>query len=214
MNISERSYYSFAFLIYRTAEFTKHILVSIKPSFIFIQNMLCISIIKGQGYLMLRKILFPLILAVTFSTQASALNGKGWFKKKTHKIKGTWSLKVVDGYQTITFNRYFKTEDGPDLKIVLSKQHIHKLGKNPTLKDAYVLEPLTSNKGAQTYKVPLLVEFEQYESVLIHSEELNILWGGFNIPEDNPCYLQLAMIKTTTTVSLTNITIKNSKTAS
>lgn len=135
---------------------------------------------------MLRKILFPFILATTFSTQASALNGKGWFKKKTHKIKGTWSLKVVDGYQTITFNRYFKTEDGPDLKIVLSKQHIHKLGKNPTLKDAYVLEPLTSNKGIQTYKVPLLVEFEQYESVLIHSEELNILWGGFNIPEDNP----------------------------
>ena len=135
---------------------------------------------------MIRKILLPLTLAVAFSTQAFALSGKGWFKKKAHKIKGTWRLEIIDGHQTITFNRYFKTEDGPDLKIILSKERIHKLDKSPNLKDAYVLEPLTSNKGMQIYKVPLLVEFEQYESVLIYSEALNILWGGFNIPEDNP----------------------------
>ena len=129
-----------------------------------------------------KKLIIPAIAALAFASNASALNAKGSFKKKAHKIKGAWALVEIQDKQVLAFHNNFKTKDGTDLKIVLSKKSIRSLSKNPTLEASVDLSLLRSNKGDQNYVVPKTIKLEDYKSVLIHSEADNVLYGGFDIP--------------------------------
>ena len=135
---------------------------------------------------MLKKLIVPALIAISFSINASALNHKGKFKKKTHKISGTWALVEVQGQQVLGFGKKFKTESGPNLSLILSKKSVRSLKKNPTFKEPLKLATLKSNTGDQYYIVPPSIDLDDYESILIHSETDNVLWGGFDIPEVNP----------------------------
>jgi len=133
----------------------------------------------------LKNLIIPTLVALTFASHASALNYKGKFKKKTHKISGTWALVEVEGHQVINFGKKFKTEDASDLVIILSKKSIRSHKKNPTFEAALKLATLKSNIGTQYYIVPASIDLSEYESILIHSETSNVLWGGFDIPNEN-----------------------------
>ena len=138
---------------------------------------------------MFRKTILPVILAVAFagafSSNASALTAKGKFAKKAHKIKGSWFLVEVEGHQVIAFDKKFETQDGTDLKILLSKKKLSKLKKNPSLTDPIALARLKDTSGEQHYVLPASINLADYKSILIHSEEANLLWGGFNMPEES-----------------------------
>lgn len=132
-----------------------------------------------------KKVIIPALLAIAFASNASALNYKGKFKKKSYKISGAWALLEIEGHQVISFHDNFKTENGSDLKLVLSKKSIKRLDKNPEFKAPISLGLIKSTSGDQHYIVPKSVNLEDYKSVLIHSEANNVLWGGFDIPQDN-----------------------------
>lgn len=132
---------------------------------------------------MLKKLIIPAILAFSFASHAAALTGTGKFKKKAYKIKGTWFLAEVEGKQVIAFDEKFKTKDGPDLKIFLSKKTTGELKKNPTFIAPVALAPLKGISGKQHYVLPSDININDYKSILIHCEEFNVLWGGFNMPE-------------------------------
>jgi len=131
---------------------------------------------------MFKKFMIPTLIALAFASQASALNVKGKFKKKTYKINGAWALLEVQGHQVISFHDNFKTQDGTGLKLVLSKQSIRELDKNPNFEAPISLGLIKSHTGDQHYIVPKSINIEDYKSVLIHSETDNVLWGGFDIP--------------------------------
>jgi len=120
---------------------------------------------------MLKKIIIPALALIAFSSNASALNAKGKFQKKSHKIKGAWALLEIENKQVLVFHDNFKTKNGTDLKIVLSKKSIRNH-----------LGLIRSNKGDQNYIIPAHINLEDYESIVIHSEAENVLWGGFDIP--------------------------------
>ena len=134
---------------------------------------------------MLKKFIIPTILAVVFTGNAAALDGKGSFHKKAHKIKGKWYLVEVDDKQVIAFDKKFKTEVGSNLEIILAKKKMHSLGKSPKFNDAVAIARLQDVSGEQHYVLPASINIEDYESILIHSADSNLLWGGFNIPEKN-----------------------------
>ena len=134
---------------------------------------------------MLKKLIIPAIAVLAFTSNASALNAKGKFQKKTHKIKGAWALLEIENKQVLAFHDNFKTKNGADLKIVLSKKSIRNLTKNPTFTDPLSLGLIRSNTGDQNYIVPSNVNLEDYQSIVIHSEAENVLWGGFDIPSQN-----------------------------
>jgi len=43
---------------------------------------------------------------------------------------------------------------------------------------------IDSVKGRQEYVVPADINLADFESILIHCEQYNILWGGFDIPDE------------------------------
>jgi len=131
---------------------------------------------------MFKKIIIPVMLAIAFAGNASAVTVKGKFNKKTHKIKGAWVIGDIDGHKVLLFDKSFETEAGPDLKILLSKKKLSKLKKTPTFVDPFTLGPLQSVSGQQHYVLPKSINIEDYKSIVIHSEETNILWGGFSVP--------------------------------
>ena len=83
---------------------------------------------------MLKKIIIPALAVIAFSSNASALNAKGKFKKKSYKIKGAWALVEIEDKQVLAFHDNFKTKGGTELKIALSKKSIRSLSKTQHLK--------------------------------------------------------------------------------
>jgi len=136
---------------------------------------------------MLKKLILPAICALSFflvfATNASALTAQGKFKMKSYKIKGAWALLEIEGQQVISFHSNFKTKDGPDLKLFLSKQTLRNLDKNPTFIEPLSLGPIRSHTGDQNYVLPAHIHLEDYSSLVIHCEKFNVLWGGFDIPK-------------------------------
>ena len=132
--------------------------------------------------MMFKKMILPMVAALAFAGNAFAIDSNGTFEKKAKKISGSWTLAEVDGQQIIRFNDDFKTKKGPDLKIFLSKKSVNDLSKNPTFIEPLSLGLIDSNKGGQEYIVPEGINLDDFESILIHCESYNILWGGFDIP--------------------------------
>lgn len=132
---------------------------------------------------MFKKMILPLTAALLLAGNAFAADQSGTFSKKAYKIKGSWTLTQVDGQNVIRLSDDFKTKNGPDLKIFLSKKNVANLKKKPSLISPLNLGVLKSNKGTQDYVIPADVNLGDYESILIHCEAYNILWGGFDIPD-------------------------------
>lgn len=131
---------------------------------------------------MIKKLIIPTLAALAFAANASALNHKGKFKKTTQKIKGSWTLAEVQGQQILGFDKKFQTEAAPDLMLVLSKKSLRSFKKDTDFGEHIDLAPLSSHEGYQYYIVPSDVNLSDYESLVIHSEASNAVWGGFDIP--------------------------------
>lgn len=133
---------------------------------------------------MLKKIILPILATMALAGNVFAADFNGNFEKKAKKIKGSWTLTQVDGQQVIRFNDDFKTKNGPDLKVFLSKKSVDNLSKNPTFIAPVNIGLIESVKGRQEYVVPADINLADFESILIHCEKYNILWGGFDIPDE------------------------------
>ena len=69
----------------------------------------------------------------------------------------------------------------PDLKLFLTKSKASSLtGKNAT-KNAVRIAKLTSNKGAQRYKLPNNINPADFTTLLIHCEKYSKLWATGNL---------------------------------
>ncbi|MEP6341799.1 MAG: DM13 domain-containing protein [Maricaulaceae bacterium] len=131
---------------------------------------------------MIKKLIIPTLAVFALAANASALTGKGTFKKTTQKIKGSWTLAIVQDQQIIGFDKAFKTESAPNLKLVLTKQSLRSFKKATDFGEYIDLAPLKSSEGFQYYIVPTEVNISDYKSLVIHSEGGNVVLGGFSIP--------------------------------
>ncbi len=73
---------------------------------------------------------------------------------------GKYALKLMN----------FKSDNGPDLKVYLSKE------STPT--SHISLGDLKSTNGNQVYEIPNMPDFTQYRYALIHCERFNHLYGS------------------------------------
>jgi maltose-binding protein MalE len=80
-------------------------------------------------------------------------------KAEIHKAGNSYSLKLADFY----------TDNGPDLKVYLSKK------SSPS--EFISLGDIKSTNGNQVYQIPGTPDFTQYKYVLIHCEKYNHLFG-------------------------------------
>ncbi len=103
-----------------------------------------------------------------------------WVEKK-YNIKGQWNIVQQDGQTVIRFSDDFKTKNGPDLKIFLSKQNIAQVNGRNATQDSVLVGLLKSPKGGQDYVLPAGIDVNEFQTVLIHCEKYSVLWGGGTI---------------------------------
>jgi hypothetical protein len=91
-----------------------------------------------------------------------------------YSISGTGLLEFSD-FRALQFDNAFNTQSGPDLYVYLAINF-----EAPTAPGNTNLElgELVSNSGAQSYDIPLGVELDDYDYVLIHCKSFNHWWGG------------------------------------
>jgi len=119
-------------------------------------------------------------LATVPAVSADVVDSGTWTQKQ-YKIKGGWELDTSGNNTVIRFNNKFKTKNGPDLKVFLSKKSIDSVTGRSATEDAVLVAVLKSNKGQQEYLLPADIDINDYESLLIHCEAYSVLWGGANI---------------------------------
>ena len=103
------------------------------------------------------------------------------FQKKTYALKGGITVEQRGSDTVIVFSDDFRTKNGPDLKVFLSRNDVAaSTGANATT-DAIKLGVLKDNRGAQEYVLPAGVDIADFNSVLVHCEAFSKLWGGADI---------------------------------
>lgn len=103
------------------------------------------------------------------------------FVKKRYTIHGSAKIETVDGETQLIFSEDFKTKNGPDLKVFLSKFPLDALSSENVGTNSVRLSVLKSHKGPQNYAIPANIDLSDYESVIIHCETFTVLWGGFDL---------------------------------
>ena len=117
-------------------------------------------------------------VAVASGTQTLAQAG---FQKKTYALKGGITVEQRGSQTVIVFSDDFRTKNGPDLKVFLSRNDVaSSTGTNAT-SNAIRLGELKDNRGGQEYVLPEGVNIADFNSVLVHCEAFSKLWGGADI---------------------------------
>lgn len=112
------------------------------------------------------------------TTAEQTQNQSGDFAKKKYKVNGSWSVIQKDGQTFIKLSDDFKTKNGPDLKIFLSRQSSTTVSGQTATEGAVNLGALKSNKGGSEYLVPAGINLSDFNSVLVHCEAFSVLWGA------------------------------------
>lgn len=126
----------------------------------------------------------PDILAQSSYGSSSEAPAASNFVKKRYNIKGKWKVTEQDGQKVVQFSDDFKTKGGPDLKLYLSSKSISELQSGDVESTSLKLSVLKSNQGAQSYIIPEDVNLSDYKSLVIHCEAFSVLWGGFDLAEN------------------------------
>lgn len=103
------------------------------------------------------------------------------FVKKRYSIAGSATIERSDDNIRLVFSEDFKTKNGPDLKVYLSKIPLSDLSEKDVDKNAVRLSVLKSHRGTQSYIIPPNLDIKDYQSVVIQCEAYSVLWGGFDL---------------------------------
>ena len=130
---------------------------------------------------MIKHLAIILSLALLATTAFAGENVEKPFVKKRYTIQGSAKVETVEGKNHLVFSEDFKTKNGPDLKIYLSKRPLASLSAQDVDESAVRLSVLKSHRGAQSYTIPADINLDDYESVVIQCEAYTVLWGGFDL---------------------------------
>ncbi len=105
--------------------------------------------------------------------------GQSWQNQNQNtKVKGTWSIEQRSDGNYLVLDDAFKTKNAPDLKFFVTNTSAGDVtGKNAT-DSAVEIAKLTSNKGAQSYKIPASVDVSNYKTLVLHCEQYSKLWAA------------------------------------
>jgi len=116
--------------------------------------------------------------AHTLAADGDTTVHQGSWAKKSHSTSGTWKIVKNGDDHFVVLDSRFKTRSAPDLKLFLSKSSSSKLTGSNATDNAVRIAKLTSNSGAQRYKLPAGVAPEDFKTLVIHCERYSKLWSA------------------------------------
>ncbi len=118
----------------------------------------------------------PQAETVAETPAAGSVQSSGAFIDAEHPTKGTASIITENGKKYIQFDDKFKSDNGPDLFVIL-----HKDDQLPItgIKEAdyTTIAALKSTNGAQKYEIPENVDVANFKSVAIWCRKFNATFG-------------------------------------
>ena len=125
-----------------------------------------------------------LLISCAKDGQDISVLGTGSFVDKGGQhTTGTYRLEKAGETMRLVLASDFRTDEGPDLHVLLSPIEVDSTTNENGATDALVLAPLQSQSGEQTYEVPDAVDLGTYRSVLIHCIEFSHLYGAAPLAE-------------------------------
>lgn len=110
------------------------------------------------------------------TTTASPAAASGTFKAGEHPTQGAVSVVTEQGKRYLEFNQNFKTDQGPDLFVILYRTDTPpKSGIKQ--KDYVSIARLQKNNGSQRYALPDKVKLADFGSVAIWCRKFNATFG-------------------------------------
>lgn len=118
--------------------------------------------------------------ASTTKTVASPSAVTGNFQAGEHPTQGKVTVVTADSKQYLEFDDNFKTDNGPDLFVILYR------GDKPPIsgikeQDYVNIAPLKKVSGKQRYAIPNNVKLANYKSVAIWCRKFNATFGYANL---------------------------------
>ncbi|AUT03078.1 electron transfer flavoprotein [Nostoc sp. CENA543] len=110
------------------------------------------------------------------TTSASAPVGVGNFQAAEHPTKGKVAVVTEAGKQYLEFDENFKTDNGPDLFVILYRTDAPPVSGIKE-KDYTQIAPLQKTSGKQRYAVPQNIKLANYKSVAIWCRKFNATFG-------------------------------------
>ncbi|NET81622.1 MAG: DM13 domain-containing protein [Moorea sp. SIO1F2] len=104
-------------------------------------------------------------------TVAQATSRSGNFVTAAHSTQGMVSLVTDNGQRYLKFDETFKTDNGPDLMVLLHRQTVPKSYSKENYES---LGPLQQVSGTQGYRIPADVNPEDFSSVVIWCRKFNV----------------------------------------
>ncbi len=118
----------------------------------------------------------PQAQTVAQTPATGSVQASGAFIDAEHPTKGTASIITENGKKYIQFDNQFKSDNGPDLFVIL-----HKDDKLPItgIKEAdyTTIAPLKSTNGAQKYEIPENLDVSNFKSVAVWCRKFNATFG-------------------------------------
>lgn len=118
----------------------------------------------------MKQLLMGALLIGALHTNAQTCTRTGSFQGTDVSVVGTATFIQNGSTKTIELGTDFLSDSGPDLDVYLSPD------PNPVA-NGIKLEALTSLSGTQTYDVPVGIEINDYEYIVVHCTQYNHLYG-------------------------------------
>ncbi|MGH1395636.1 MAG: DM13 domain-containing protein [Trichormus sp.] len=110
------------------------------------------------------------------ATTTSQTAQPGNFQAGEHPTQGKVSVVTEQGKQYLEFDQNFKTDNGPDLFVILHTSNAPPVSGIKE-KDYVSIAPLQKISGNQRYALPANVKLENYKSVAIWCRKFNATFG-------------------------------------
>lgn len=101
----------------------------------------------------------------------------------THRVEGHAAIYQLSEQQRVLRLEPFSITDGPDLRVILSPHEAPRTSAETLLPTYLDLGELRSPDGAQNYEIPEGQLLGAYESVVIYSMSLNIVYASAPLTE-------------------------------
>jgi hypothetical protein len=105
-----------------------------------------------------------------------ATSRSGAFVNGEHETRGNARIITENGARFIEFDQTFKTDSGPDLFVILTRQ-----SQPPILgireQDYVLIEMLQKTSGSQRYAIPADLNLSEFASVTIWCRQFNANFG-------------------------------------
>jgi hypothetical protein len=105
------------------------------------------------------------------------LHGDFTMVDSMHRGEGTASIYKLSEQQYVLRLDPFNVTNGPDLRVILSHHAMPRTSTEALLPDYLDLGALENTMGAQNYEIPEATTIDSYNSVVIYSMSLNVVYS-------------------------------------